>query len=274
MNLKNPTFWIIFILLTLVTFAPRMYEGLPLFPDISEIARILDPISIATVLLAVATFLMADDSSKNIEISKNNLIGQYLIKEMEELIKPLYENRKNFESLEYVYAYDLLAAIDFWKKREADKYLASKGLRKLIEEYMIINNEKYEEFKSINKKFWIVYYKERERCQQAASVYGPAANKYEKLKDFIYVELNIINPDHHLPRSSERDSWLQKIDELVKELEPDNEIRRYIEELKYLVNDDTSKNKREALVKMVETRYEELERKIDEIHESLDREQG
>lgn len=66
---------------------------------------------------------------------------------------------------------------------------------------------------------------------------------------------------------------LKLLDELIITSEPDDEIRKCAEELRNFIEIDTVlKNKRKDLVIMVKTRYGELEKKIDKIHESLDKE--
>ncbi|HOE46751.1 hypothetical protein [Methanothrix soehngenii] len=102
-----------------------------------------------TIYYAWQTRILAKDSSHNVEILKNNLTEQHLIKEMDELIKPLYENRNEFEGLEYVHAFNSYDAKKFWKKIESAKYLAPKKLRNLIENYLTINDEWWCEYKKI-----------------------------------------------------------------------------------------------------------------------------
>jgi hypothetical protein len=93
----------------------------------------------------------------------------------------------------------------------------------------------------------------------------------KKLKNFLFPGIGG-RYNSHLPRSNEKSSWLEKVDELITKLEPDSEILGYVKEIRVLVEDDKNlKAKREALIKMIETRYLELEEKIDNIHESLDK---
>jgi hypothetical protein len=179
MDTKNPTFWIILISLIVIVFAPRMYVGLPLFPNLNEIARLLDPIAVATVLLAVATFLLAIDSNKNIKISKNNLLEEHLVKEMEELIKPIYMERGKFEYYEFVHVpyYDETKdfqrweeeAHDFWDRLEANRYLASKDLRDIIEDYSQTNKTWLSKTKGLTTKIKDALTREnkRELCEEA-----------------------------------------------------------------------------------------------------------
>ena len=71
----------------------------------------------ATFALALATFALVRDSSKNIEVSKNSLIKEDLTREMEQLIKPLYKNRDRFEDYESAYVFSS-STDNFWKEIE------------------------------------------------------------------------------------------------------------------------------------------------------------
>lgn len=244
----------------------------------------IDSLTFATLILAIATIALAwenhrlsKDSSKNIKISKDNLVEQHLLKEMEQLIKPLYENRKNFENLEFIHAYTKSDVVSFWKKRESDKYLATKDLRQAIEAYLKINNDYNEKYTNINTNITKIF--DKDYCDRMSNVkrISPLEmqiqpNKYAELKDFLYPGVGG-RYSSHLPHSSEKDPWLQKIDEFIKKVEPDSEIYRCIEKLRSLVeNDKALKDKRENLVKIIEKRYGELEEKIDKLHDSLDKE--
>lgn len=262
-----------FIFLILITFAPRMYEGLPLLPSASEIARLLDPVAVATVLLAAATYRLVIDSSKNIEISRNNLLEGHLIKEMEELIKPIYMEQNKFEYLEFVHIpyHDETKdfqrwteeAHDFWDRLEADRYLTSKNLREMIQDYSQINKEwlkKQEEIASrINEA--LTREGKRELCEEA-----PRDRHFDCWPG--YFDYRFIN----LPPSNDKAERKQKIRKLTDRLDPKSDSYKLIEEFVKLIDEDTVlEDKRTIFKANVINRYEELEKKISEIREGLEK---
>ena len=266
-------------IIELIIFLKSFYV-LMVLPEMDSLTFATFILAFATIALALMTYLLSKDSTKNIKLSKENLVEQHLLREMEQLIKPLYKERKNFEDLEVTHAYHRPKAILFWKKRETDKYLAPNDLRHLIEEYLIFDNELYNKYNAIFNKIWVIVDSdeiERIRDHEMHAPddlfqpYIPPSVKYEELKKFLNVGL--IGSSHsHLPLSDERISWLEKVDELITKLEPGSEILSCVNEIKVLVeNDIILKAKREALIDKIEARYRELERKIDNIHESLDR---
>jgi hypothetical protein len=260
----------------------KTFNILRLLPEMDSLTIATFILAFATIALALMNYLSIKDSNKNIKISKENLIEQHLLREMEQLIKPLYENRKEFEYLEQIHAYSRSEAIDYWKKREADKYLAAKDLRLSMEEYLAIDNELYKKYKYIVDKIWAIFDKDQnertriveQEMRASGNLFRPPnspSDKYEELKNFLFSGIGG-RYSHNLPRSSERSSWLEKVDELITKLEPDSEILLCVKEIKDLVEDDINlKAKREGFIKKVETRYSELEEKIDNIHESLDK---
>ncbi|MFA6371917.1 MAG: hypothetical protein WCW68_04770 [Methanothrix sp.] len=54
----------------------------------------------ATIALAFSTIIMASDSRNNIRLSKNTVLEEHLIREMQGLIKLLYTRRDEYEYLE------------------------------------------------------------------------------------------------------------------------------------------------------------------------------
>jgi hypothetical protein len=210
----------------------------------------------ATIALAFATFGLAKDSSKNIEISKNNLAEERLRREMDKLIKPLYENRNEFEGLEYVHAYNDFDAINFWKRIEADKYLANKDLRELIEYYLKLNADWYKNFKATRDKIKDAYWGDQ------VNLSNPYARSSELMDRIRY-----------LPRNDLKEEQLNYINELLKKIDSEHEIIKYLNEYKSLIEKDTELEPiRLKLLNSVINRYQKLEEKIDEIHETLEKE--
>jgi hypothetical protein len=237
-----------------------IYHNFLILPEIDSLTWATLILAIATIVLAFMTYLLAKDSSKNIKLSKENLIGQHLLREMDQLIKPLYENRNNFEELESCHEVTPNKE-SFWKKRESDKYLAPKDLRHLIEEYLGIDKEMYKRMVDINNDIWEIL------------DHSPHADKYRDLKSSIYSE-GTSRYNFHLVGSAERGFWLEHVNELIANLEPDSKIFEYVTQLKDLVESDKDlTEKRKKLIEMVEARYKELEYMIDNIRASLEEEQ-
>jgi hypothetical protein len=174
---------------------------------------------LVTIYYAWQTRILAEDSSRNVEILKNNLTEQHLIKEMEKLIKPLYKNRNEFEDLEFVHSSYSYNAKKFWKNIEADMYLGPKDLRGLIEKYLKINYEwwnKYEKIKQDIECFDLI--KEKD------NIILPGVVGYTQ----IFSDIN--EKTKHLPQSRFRNEQLGELDKLINKLNPECKIRNYLEE--------------------------------------------
>ncbi len=83
-TVKKFLIYSIYLIFVLITFVPRLYVKLhdpnaTLPFGFDSFMEILDPVAIATIILATATFALVKDSSKNIEISKNNLLEDHLV---------------------------------------------------------------------------------------------------------------------------------------------------------------------------------------------------
>jgi len=200
----------------------------------------------ATIALAFATFTLARDSSKNIEISKNNLIKEHLTREMKQLIIPMYKNRDLFEYNESHHVGDL-SRDTFWNDIDNNRYLAAEDLRESIELYLRTIEELYQKPQSI-----------RENIRSA----------YQKEKDHIQVDLDtILNKIGSFPRKDERCEELKKISE---KLDRESEVLLYVKEYIDIVENNNLEDRRSKLRNKVISRYEELEKKMDEIRKSLE----
>ena len=164
----------------------------------------------ATFALALATFALAIDSSKNIEISKNSLIKEDLTREMEQIIKPLYNNRDRFGDYEPVYALNY-STDSFWKQTEINKYLATKDLRESIEHYLRENKELRQNLSSLENKIRGTYQKEKEMLPF----------------DFYRIMENFVNFSKSPLNNAEFPEELRK---LMEELNGESEIRSYFKE--------------------------------------------
>ena len=239
----------------------------------TSLLEILDPVAIATILLAAATFALAKDSGKNIKISKDNILGEHLEREMEELVKPIYMKRNRLEYLEHVHIpyYDETIsfenwteeATEFWDLLEADRYLAPKNLRDIIGSYSRANREWNKRQSELADKIRDALTREEKRdlCEEAPT------DRYLRITPG-YFDYRFIN----LPPSDKKSERIERIRQLTNNLESDSDSRHLIEEFITLIEQDTElKDIRELFVERVTARYEELENMIDIIRASLER---
>jgi hypothetical protein len=275
-KLRSILVFIIYLMIfVLIVFAPRIYTMMqssdatqPL--EWLNFIAVFDPVAIATILLAAATFALVRDSSKNIEISKNNLVEERLVKEMEDLIKPIYMERDVLEYREWVHvpyydetrSYELWKeeAKEFWNRLEADRYLAPADLRKLIQDYSQTNKD------------WLA---KQERLAKLIKDALTKENKIKLCKDAPrdhydvwpgYFDYRFIN----LPGSKDKDKRKEEIKELTDGLDPASESIKYIEEFVRLIDEDTIlEAKRSSFKEKVIERYGELEREMDKVRNSL-----
>lgn len=266
------------IIFVLVTFGPHMYARAQalIFSNsfrFTSLLEILDPVAIATILLAAATFALAKDSGKNIKISKDNILGEHLEREMEELVKPIYMKRNRLEYLEHVHIpyYDETdsfedwteEATEFWDLLEADRYLAPKNLRDIIADYSRANREWNKRCSELAEQIREALTREdkRDLCMEAPR------DRYLRISPG-YFDYRFIN----LPPSDEKSERIEQIRELADNLESDSNSRHLIEKFITLIEQDTElKDIRELFVERVTARYEELENMIDIIRASLER---
>lgn len=207
-------------------------------------------LAIVTLRYVILTSRLVRDSSKNIEISKNSLIKEDLTREMEQLIKPLYNNRDKFEYFEPDYALSY-SKDSFWKEIENNKYLATKDLRESIENYLKENKELRQNLSAIENKIRGGYQKERNRLPDTFLVISDSAN---------------------ISRSSQKDAKVPpELRDLMEKLSEESEIRSHIENYINIVENNGFAIIRSGLRSKVIERYEKLEKKIDEIRESLER---
>jgi hypothetical protein len=205
----------------------------------------------ATFALALATFALVRDSSKNIEVSKNSLIKEDMTREMEQLIKPLYNKRDRFEYYESAYAFSS-STDNFWKEIENNKYMATKDLRESIENYLKENREVRQNLSSIQGKIRGTYCKEK---NQLPSNFLMTINNFANFASSSFINCEV-PPE------------LKKLlDELNEESEIRSELKKYID----LVENNSFAITRSDLRNKVIERYEKLEKKLDEIRELLER---
>jgi hypothetical protein len=207
-----------------------------------------------TILLAIATFILARDSSKNIEISKNNLAQQNLKREMEQFIKPLYQKRERLEDLEYVHSFNNNEARLFWENILADKYLAPRDLRDLIDEYLKINIEWVDKLSSMRGKISVAHKEEYKSIPQTTEFINMFSHHF-----------------HRLPQKDFRNRELQSLNDLIEKLNLESKTRKCIEEYINIIRDDiVLEDKRLEIREKIEARYNELEEKMDKIRDSLE----
>jgi hypothetical protein len=278
-TLKGFLIYLLFLIIfVLITFAPYVYAKVQELKateslEITAFLEIFDPVAIATIILAAATFALAKDSGKNIEISKNNLLEEHLAREMEELIKPIYMKRDHLESLEYVHIpyYNETISFerwteesdDFWKLLEADRYLAPKDLREIIRDYSQANKEWHKKRGELANKIRDALTKEnkRELCEEAPT------DRYLRITPG-YFDYRFIN----LPPSDNKAERKEKIKVLTDRLEPNSDSSNIIKEFVKLIDEDTVLEEKRALFKeKVTVRYEELEKMIDQIRDTLEK---
>lgn len=234
----------------LITFAPHLYAKVKDLNSIQSFMEIFDPVAIATILLAAATFALVKDSSRNIEVSKNSLIKEYLTREMEQLIKPLYNKRDRFEYYESAYAFSS-STDNFWKEIENNKYMATKNLRESIEDYLKENKELRQNLNSIESNIRGTYRKEKNQLPS----------------DFltIFNQCGNISGSHF--NIGEVPLELKK---LIGELNDESEIRLELKKYIDIVENNSVAITRLDLRNKVIERYKKLEKKLDEIRESLE----
>lgn len=214
--------------------------------------------AIFTVILTIVTYKyvrltskLARDSSKNIEVSKNSLIKEDLKSEMEQLIKPLYDKRDQFGYYEVAYAFNS-PKDNFWKEMENNKYLATKDLRESIENYLKESKELRQTLSAIQSKIRAKYQKER---KQLPDNFLMKISEYANLSSS-YCFINVVPPE---------------LNKLLEELNEESEIRSDIEKYIFIVENNDLAITRSNLRNKVIERYEKLEKKIDEIRESLEK---
>jgi len=253
----------------------------------------------ATIALAFSTFILASDSRNNIQLSKDTVLGEHLIQEMQGLIQLLYTRRDEYEYLERVHIpyfnveEDLREwqdrAEDFWKDIDANKYLAPNGLRHLIEDYIKINEEWYNKYKEVFNKLVISLHKEDPEELKNILHLTP--------KDLHLVEFPVIFDDRfknltkhtpsdvrlvgfpvifdyrfkNLPQKSIKEERIKEINELIGQLDPESDFTKHVKEFLALIHEDTVlEAKRSDLRAKVIDRYAELEVKIDKIEAYLE----
>jgi hypothetical protein len=266
-----------FTIIIMIPFVPHIYvkiQGLNsnLTLEFTSLMEILDPVAIATIILALATFALAKDSSKNIKISKDNLLEEHFVKEMENLIKPIYMRRDQLENLEFVHIpyYDgtrdfqrwTEEAREFWDLLEADKYLASNDLRDEITDYSQNNDKWHKKQKELANRIEGALTREGklDLCLGA-----PRDGRFDVLSS--YFDYRFIN----LPSSEDKDERKQQIKELSDQLNPNSESFNLIKDFVQLIDDDiVLKDKRTTFKDSVMDRYEKLKKEIDEIRKNLE----
>ncbi len=266
------------IIFILVTFGPHMYakaQALIISNSFrfASLLEILDPVAIATILLAAATFALAKDSGKNIKISKDNILGEHLAREMEELVKPIYMKRNRLEYLEHVHIpyYDETIsfedwteeATEFWDLLEADRYLAPKNLRDIIADYSRANREWNKKRSELANQIRDALTREdkRDLCEEA-----PTDRSLRITPG--YFDYRFIN----LPQSDGKSERIERIRELTNNIGSDSDSRHLIEEFITLIEQDTELEEiRKIFVEQVTARYQELENMIEKIRESLEK---
>ncbi len=193
-----------------------------------------------------------------------------LVREMNELIKPIYLKRDKFEYLEFVHNpyYSETRyfqewkdeARDFWDRLETSEYLASKDLRDLIKDYSQTNKEwhhKHDELANGIKESLTRECK-RDLCEEAPK-------DRLSLGFFDYRFMN-------LPTSNDRAERKQKIKDLTDQLDADSYSFSLIGEFVNLIDEDTVLEAKRTIFKAkVIDRYEKLEKMIDEIRDTLEK---
>ena len=253
----------------------------------------------ATIALAFATFVLARDSSNSIQLAKNSVLGEHLIQEMQGLIQLLYTRKDEYEYLERVHIpyfnveEDLREwqdrAEDFWKDIDANKYLATNGLRHLIEDYIKVNEEWYNKYKDIFNKMVISL--EKEDHEELKNILHLAPSDVCLVESPVIFDDKFKNlPQHatrdahpvgfsvifdyrfkNLPQKSIREERITEINELIGQLNPESDFTNHVKDFLTLIKEDTVlEAKRSDLRAKVIDRYAELEMKIDKIGASLE----
>jgi hypothetical protein len=261
-KIEHPIIWAIAIVLVVGTL----------------IASHKDFTAAATIALAFATFVMARDSSNNIKISKNNLSGEHLIREMQDLIQPLYISKDEYEYRERVhipyfnYEEDFREleneAEDFWKDIDANKYLAPIDLRHLIEAYIEANSEWYDKYRENLNKLKESLKKEDRAAIRNLLQEAPRDERLDQAS--VIFDYRFMN----LPQRNIKERRIKEIKELIgqlTQLNPESEFVKHIKDFLALIEEDTVLEAiRSDLRAKVIYRYEELETEIDKIRTSLE----
>lgn len=253
----------------------------------------------ATIALAFATFVLASDSSNSIQLSKNSVLGEHLILEMQGLIQLLYTRKDEYEYLERVHIpyfnveEDLREwqdrAENFWEDIDANKYLAPNGLRHLIEEYINVNEEWYNKYSDAIDKMVLSLGKAEEETlknilqlapNDVPLVETPAIfdDRFKNLPQHAIRDRRLVGfpviLDYrfkNLPQKSIKEERIKEINELISQLDPKSDFTKHVKEFLTLIHEDTVlEAKRSNLRAKVIDRYAELERKIDKIGASLE----
>ncbi len=261
------------IISIIYNFCSRKYMELPSLPNFSIAAIFNDPLAFATVLLALATLYTVLNSKRDIEISKNRLMEEYLVREMEELIKPIYMQRNELEYYEYVHVpyYDGTRSwetrrdrgYEFWEFIEANRYLALKMLKDLIINYSNVNLEWKNKHIELTNQIRNALTNEGKMniCKDAPEdIYlNPIAT---------YFDYRFIN----LPSTNDKAERKRELKELTDQLDTESESYKLIKKFERLIDDDVVLEKaRSKFIDEVQNRYETLEKRIDEIRETLNR---
>ena len=166
---------------------------------------------------------------------------------MDQLIKPLYNKRDQFEKHEdaYVSSY---SEDPFWKNIENNKYMTTKDLRESIEDYLKENKESHLELDSIHTNLKILCEKEKNQLPG----------------DFLPTILS---------SRSFSINWkvLPLLKKLLEDLNEESETRLEIKNYIDFIENNSLVSMRLDLRDKVIKRYEKLEKKMDDIRESLDK---
>lgn len=253
----------------------------------------------ATIALAFATFVLASDSSNSIQLSKNSVLAEQLIREMQYLIQPLYTRKDEYEYLERVHIPYFNVeeefrewqdrAEDFWKDIDANKYLAPNELRHLLEDYIKANEEWHNKYKDVFNK--IVTSLEKEDLEELKDILQPVPrdvhlvefpaifdDRFKNLaqhatRDMRLVEFPVIFDYRftNLPQKGVREERITEINKLIGQLNPESDLTKHVNDFLTLIREDTVlEAKRSDLRTKVVDRYAELEMKIDKIGLSLE----
>lgn len=242
------------MLLTVIILISLLLYALSILLKMEPLSFFTSVLAIATIALAWENHRLSRDSRKNIEISKNNLMEQHLIKEMENIIKPLYEKRDNFSDLESRYPF-INDPYNLWKKIETNKYLANKDVRRDIELYLRTIDEMREKFRLVTDNISEAFRKEKDEIPEYIG---------DMHRDTIYSGyLQNINSS---PTLREKDEQAIKI---IDSLKHNSELRKYFIEYIELIKSNNLALMRNDLRNKIINRYMELEEEIDRIEEFL-----
>jgi hypothetical protein len=261
-----------------------LYQGWTLFGiQISTIATIAT--FLTAIIAAVAVYLTLRQQNINLSVIREERYH----KEMDLLIKKLYNNRDEYEQFEPHHVdpnntEEEKQALEFWKEIRENKYLAPKELRDIIDQYLKLVNEHE---KNILKSRTTLSDILKKRCENL-----------ETFKEDI-LKMRILNPidgcikDKLCPMIGERglvrpmpiDDRLRRIymktwqdqEGILQTLEinPQEELRgpayRYFDAITKPETGPTSLiYLRMDLSRAAESRYKELEEKIESIKSNLE----